>query len=137
MLFPFVPFSGLILDDLDDEQMKKLIKIDTSSGNPACGICLKEYRSRRATFDHLRAAHTEKSIHKCFYCSKAFKTKHIRSMHMCRKHGEVHRANQLLKKAVRPCFVKWSCCGGLFLLRFKLFGSIVVGLGVHLLFYEV
>ena len=130
-----VSFLGPILDDLDDEQMYKLIQISPQSGNPICGICLKEYRSRQSTLDHLRVAHTQKSIHKCLYCSMAFKTKHLRSTHISQKHREAHRASLLLKKVVR-------CWGALsdFLfvqvfnkdLSFKLvlsfFGLICVGL---------
>ena len=105
------------LSGLSDDQIKQLIQTSSTSGQPICGICLKEFSQRQSVFDHLKSHHGGKASHQCMYCSLFFKTLHCRTKHISKKHREAHRMSKLMEKVVWSFRVFHSPCLILFVVQ--------------------
>ena len=88
--------ADLNLQTLDDDKIKKLIKIDPATNKPCCGLCRKCLSSNGKVFDHIVTVHIKRKTLKCPYCELMFATSALRSNHANKSHREVHQLNKLV-----------------------------------------
>jgi len=99
-LVPFVSIPGLpIFDSLNDDKLKQMIQMNTTTGKPMCGVCKKDFVNRSYTLEHIKSKHVTAELLSCPYCNeKSFRTKTYRNNHIYQQHKELHRMSKFMKQ---------------------------------------
>ena len=90
-------FSGsLNFENLREEKIWQLVKIDPISKKPFCAVCNKSFANKKITFEHIKSIYVKRKDVPCQYCASLFTTITLKNNHIHKVHAKEHKLTKLL-----------------------------------------